>query len=107
MQFATTRVGKSTLLQRAAPFSKWRYYTLDDYDVLRQVESDPRSLWAGASQVINDKVQKVPSLLPAIKRAVDSDPTRFVLSGSANPFLMRHVSESLAGRVRSILFSNQ
>lgn len=92
------QVGKSTLLQRAAPFSKWRYYTLDDYDVLRQVESDPRSLWAGASQVIIDEVQKAPSLLPAVKRAVDSGPTRFVLSGSANLLLMRHVSESLAGR---------
>lgn len=43
-------------------------------------------------------MQKAPSLLSAIKRAVDSGSTRFVLSGSANLLLMRRVSESLAGR---------
>jgi len=92
------QVGKSTLLRHAAPFAEWRYVTLDDYDVLRQAEVNPRALWAGASRIVIDEVQKVPELLSAIKRTVDSSSTRFVLSGSANLLLMRHVSESLAGR---------
>jgi len=94
------QVGKSTLLQHAEPFASWQYYTLDDFDVLQQAERDPRALWAGASAVVLDEVQKVPALLPAIKHAVDqaNGKLRFVLSGSANLLLMQHVSESLAGR---------
>lgn len=94
------QVGKSTLLRQAEPFPKWSYYTLDDYDVLQQIARDPNALWAGASNIILDEVQKAPQLLPAVKRAVDkaSGKLRFVLSGSANLLLMQHVSESLAGR---------
>jgi hypothetical protein len=94
------QVGKSTLLQRAEPFSSWRYHTMDDFDTLRQVRENPTSLWAGAREVVLDEVQKSPELLPAIKRAVDERPGyyRFVLSGSANLLLMGKVSESLAGR---------
>lgn len=94
------QVGKSTLLQRAEPFSRWKYLTLDDYDVLRQAETAPQALWAGAEQVVLDEVQKAPALLSAVKQAVDQSqkPVQFVLSGSANLLLMRQVSESLAGR---------
>jgi predicted AAA+ superfamily ATPase len=94
------QVGKSTLLRQAAPFAQWKYYTFDDYDVLRQAESDPKALWAGAGDVVLDEVQKSPAVVLAVKQAVDSnrEPPRFVLSGSANLLLMRQVSESLAGR---------
>ncbi len=94
------QVGKSTLLRHAEPLAGWKYYTLDDFDVLQQVERDPRALWAGTLNLIIDEVQKAPQLLPAVKRAVDESDRqiRFVLSGSANLMLMQHVSESLAGR---------
>lgn len=94
------QVGKSTLLRHAQPFASWQYYSLDDFDVLQQAERDPRALWAGASTIVLDEVQKVPTLLPAIKQAVDqaNGKLRFLLSGSANLLLMQHVSESLAGR---------
>lgn len=97
------QVGKSTLLQHAEPVNRWRYHTLDDFDVLRQAERDPAALWAGAGDVtgvVIDEVQKAPGLLSAVKQAVDrrSGSLRFVLSGSANLLLMRQVSESLAGR---------
>ena len=94
------QVGKSTLLRNAEPFASWHFHTPDDYDTLRQAREDPRGLWAGAEQVILDEVQKAPDLLTAVKQAVDErhGRTRFVLSGSANLLLLRHVSESLAGR---------
>jgi len=38
------QVGKSTLLRRAAPFSGWRYRTMDDFDTLRQTRDNPQSL---------------------------------------------------------------
>ena len=73
---------------------------MDDFDTLRQVQENPASLWAGATTVVIDEVQKAPALMPAIKRAVDESPGRyrFVLSGSADLLLMGKVSESLAGR---------
>ena len=45
-------------------------------------------------------MQQEPSLLSAVKRAIDRDRKagRFLLTGSANLLLMRQVSESLAGR---------
>lgn len=93
------QVGKSTLLANEAPFSGWRYITLDDFDALAQARRDPSALWAGAAGVVLDEVQKAPGLLDAVKLAVDRDPSlRFALSGSANLLLMQHVGESLAGR---------
>ena len=87
------------LLRHAEPFRRWRYHTLDTFDVRERVAGDPRSLWAGVKQVVLDEVQKAPELLLAVKQAVDEDRSlRFVLSGSANLLLMRQVSESLAGR---------
>ena len=94
------QVGKSTLLNKELPFAEWRYHTLDNLDTLAQAQSDPASLWAGSNRVVLDEVQRVPSVLLAVKQAVDEDPKRyrFVLSGSANLLLMQHVTESLAGR---------
>lgn len=94
------QVGKSTLLRNASPFSEWQFRTMDDFDVLQQAQTNPEALWAGTDRIILDEVQKVPTLLPAIKQTVDENPGRyrFVLSGSANLLLMSQVSESLAGR---------
>lgn len=94
------QVGKSTLLQHAAPFRDWKFVSLDDFDVLRQAQEHPEALWAGSERIVLDEVQKAPDLLSAVKRAVDRAPRRyrFVLSGSANLLLLRQVSESLAGR---------
>ncbi len=94
------QVGKSTLLHHADPFKSWRFYNMDDFEVLRQANQAPGALWAGTQKVVLDEVQKAPGLLAAVKQAADTRPGhyRFVLSGSANLLLMRQVSESLAGR---------
>lgn len=94
------QVGKSTLLRHEEPTKRWKYVTLDNLNALRQGERDPAGLWAGADHVILDEVQRLPGILSAVKQAVDEHPRKmhFVLSGSANLLLMRHVSESLAGR---------
>jgi predicted AAA+ superfamily ATPase len=93
------QVGKSTLLANEEPFRDWRYVSLDDYDALDQAHRDPSALWAGTDRIVLDEVQRAPGILTAVKLAVDQDRSRrFALSGSANLLLMRHVSESLAGR---------
>lgn len=51
--------------------------------------------------VIIDEVQRMPSLFPLIRALVDQNRVggRFLLLGSASPTLIRHSSESLAGRI--------
>lgn len=94
------QVGKSTLLKHEKLFVSWKYLTFDDFNLIKQAETDSGSLWAETEHIILDEVQKVPKLLSLIKHAVDKEPLkkRFVLSGSANLLLMHKVGESLAGR---------
>jgi predicted AAA+ superfamily ATPase len=96
------QVGKSTLAQSVADGERAQYLTLDDATVLAAASSDPGGFVAGlGGPVILDEVQRAPGLFPAIKLAVDRDrrPGRFLLTGSADVFLLPTVSESLAGRM--------
>ncbi len=94
------QTGKSTLVQALASDRERLYLTLDDLDVLDQASTAPSDLVARAPRLTIDEIQRQPALLHAVKRAVDTRRTRgrFLLTGSANLLLMRHVSESLAGR---------
>ena len=51
--------------------------------------------------VIIDEIQRMPSLFPLLRALVDRKRTagRFLILGSASPELIRHSSESLAGRI--------
>lgn len=52
--------------------------------------------------VILDEAQSFPEIFPKLRGAIDADRGRhhrFLLLGSVSPALMRHVSESLAGRL--------
>ncbi|MFO0827494.1 MAG: ATP-binding protein [Phycisphaerales bacterium] len=93
------QTGKSTLVQTQLPRER-RYFSLDDIDVHDVAVRDPASLLGGALPVTLDEIQRVPSLLHAVKRSIDRHRVagQFLLTGSANLLLMRRVSESLAGR---------
>jgi predicted AAA+ superfamily ATPase len=93
------QAGKSTLVQLLTPGER-RFHSLDDFDVADLAQRDPEALLAGFTPVTLDEVQRQPSLLSAVKRAIDRNRRagQFLLTGSANLLLMRQVSESLAGR---------
>jgi predicted AAA+ superfamily ATPase len=93
------QTGKSTLAQAFAP-GRRRFLSLDDLDAIDAARRDPEVLVGGDQPVTLDEVQREPELLRAVKRAIDRRrrPGQFLLTGSANLLLMRHVSESLAGR---------
>jgi predicted AAA+ superfamily ATPase len=67
--------------------------------VLDQAERNPDSLLA-TRPVILDEVQRAPQILLAVKRAVDRHRRAgdFILTGSANLLLMKHLADTLAGR---------
>ena len=95
--------GKTTLVQMIAPARA--YISLDDNNYFHVAHNDPSGFIESLpSEVTIDEVQRVPSLLPAIKQSVDNDrkPGRFILTGSANLLLLPKVSESLAGRMEVI-----
>jgi len=96
------QTGKSTIAQAIAEERNGQYVTLDDPAVTGIARSDPSSLIDAAGDfLVIDEVQHAPELFPAIKIAVDRDnrPGRFLLTGSANVFLLPKLSESLAGRM--------
>jgi predicted AAA+ superfamily ATPase len=97
------QVGKSTLVQ-ALCRRAWKasYLTLDDRTLLDAALTDPDGLLAAQSgPVAIDEVQHAPDLLRAVKLQVDRhrQPGRFLLTGSANVLTLKHVSETLAGRI--------
>ncbi len=91
------QTGKTTLTQAIKPART--YFTLDDVGILDQAERNPDTLLS-TRPVILDEVQRVPQLLLAVKRAVDAHRHAgdFILTGSANLLLMKHVTDTLAGR---------
>jgi len=98
------QVGKTTLAK--AIKSAWPQNTVyldlelpSDLNKLREPE-----LYLGQFTdvlVIIDEIQRMPSLFPLIRALVDQKRVagRFLILGSASPDLLRHASESLAGRI--------
>ena len=96
------QTGKSTLARSVADERAAAYLSLDDPALLGLARSDPFALISGQDGlVVIDEVQHAPELFPAIKRVVDANPRpgQFLLTGSANIFLLPRLAESLAGRM--------
>jgi predicted AAA+ superfamily ATPase len=94
------QVGKSTLLRHALP--KAAYVTLDDPELRTLAQTEPKLFLARYKPpVIIDEVQYAPELFPLLKMNVDASqaPGSYWLSGSQQFHLMKHVAESLAGRL--------
>lgn len=93
--------GKSTLLQKMLP--DYEYVTFDDFMVLEHFNEDPEGFMVQhKNRVIFDEAQKAPDIFTRVKKVVDENRQKkgiFVLSGSSQFTLLRHVSESLAGRI--------
>jgi predicted AAA+ superfamily ATPase len=95
------QVGKTTVLERLSRKNR-TYVTLDDPRVLTLAREDPAMFFERFSTpLLIDEIQYAPHLLSYIKMRVDRDrkPGQFWLTGSQQFHLMKHVSESLAGRV--------
>jgi predicted AAA+ superfamily ATPase len=91
--------GKTTLCRQAFP--KLAYANLEQPDTREFARSDPRGFLAELSAgAVIDEIQRVPELLSWIQVEVDNDPSpgRFILTGSHQFELSRHISQSLAGR---------
>lgn len=100
------QVGKTTLARTTFPAAT--YLDLEQPAIRQAFTEDPafqidRRLEAASSgRLILDEIQSVPALFAVLRGAIDAHRRqhgRFILLGSAQPTLIRQVSESLAGRV--------
>lgn len=98
------QVGKSTLAKLTAAGSKKPVLYLD-----MELQSDRRKVEDAESffeanrdkLIVIDEIQQMPGLFTALRPEIDAlrKPGRFIITGSANPQLIKGVSESLAGRI--------
>ncbi len=90
--------GKTTLVRSLFP--DHTYLSLESPDNRAQALTDPRGFLARGRQLILDEIQRAPDLLSYLQEIVDQDKVsgRFILTGSHNLFLMKAVSQTLAGR---------
>ena len=99
------QVGKTTLARSVFPAH--RYFDLEDPLTADRFRRDARFELdaADGAGLVLDEAQAVPAVFAALRGAVDarrSDFGRFVVLGSAQPALVRGMSESLAGRAAII-----
>ena len=96
--------GKTTLARQVAAGAGARIFDLENPDDAAALENPMLALESLRGLVVLDEVQRRPELFPVLRVLMDreSAPAKFLLLGSASPFLVRSVTESLAGRVAFI-----
>lgn len=92
--------GKTTLVKEI--FSDYTYINLEDNDQRERALADPVGfvkLLKG--NVIFDEIQNCPDLFSQLQVESDADekPGRYIISGSRNLAMSKHIRQSLAGRV--------
>lgn len=96
--------GKTTLARELFRRVKGSFFDLENRQDLARLQDPVRALGDLRGLIILDEVQKQPGLLETLRVLADRRPRRasFLILGSASPDLLRHSSESLAGRVHFI-----
>src|SRR3989442_14177540 len=94
--------GKTTLARyyEGRPDTHW--FDLENYVHRSRLEDNPMGTLASLrGRIVLDEVQLLPELFPILRVLADRPemPARFLLLGSASPRLVRHASETLAGRL--------
>lgn len=98
------QVGKTTLARNLLPADSPNYFDLENPEVEAQLSAPLTALRDLCNLVVIDEVQHAPELFRVLRVLLDRPgvPARFLLLGSASPWLLRQTSESLAGRVEVI-----
>lgn len=98
------QVGKTTLAHMVAEGKKTFFFDLENPADLARLSAPMQALEPLRGMVVIDEIQRLPGLFPVLRVLADRPriPARFLILGSADPHLVRGVSESLAGRVSHI-----
>ena len=94
------RAGKTFLLRHLFPQAS--YHLFEDPDVVARFRHDPQGFLDGVRlPAVLDEIQNVPEVFNFVRTRIDRQPRRvgqWFLTGSQEAGLMRHVTESMAGR---------
>ena len=95
------QAGKTTLARQISQNRPTHYFDLEDAAVLRRLAEPKAALEPLKGLVVLDEMQRRPELFALLRILADRRPlpARFLILGSASPWMVRGVSESLAGRV--------
>ena len=93
--------GKTTLARLIAEREPCTYFDLENPVDIRRLSAPMKTLEEISGLAIIDEIQRRPDLFELLRVLVDrpKNPVRFLILGSASPYLVKGVSESLAGRV--------
>ena len=96
--------GKTTLARILAKAFETHYLDLESPGDLARLQNPQLFLEPLKGLVVIDEVQLRPDLFPLLRVLADreNNPARFLLLGSASPSLLKHASDSLAGRLEFV-----
>jgi predicted AAA+ superfamily ATPase len=96
--------GKTTLARELVPAKSHNYFDLEDPESLARLAEPNLALRPLKGLVVIDEVQRRPDLFPILRVLADRKPlpARFLILGSASPDLVKHSSETLAGRLETV-----
>ena len=99
--------GKTALARHYATGKKTEYFDLENPTDARRLENPLLALEPLDGLVVIDEIQRKPELFQLLRVLVDRQPlpARFFILGSASPDIIRHSSETLAGRIEFIYMS--
>jgi uncharacterized protein len=96
--------GKTTLARQFVSAESINYFDLEEFQSLARLTEPDIALRPLKGLVVIDEIQRRPDLFPLLRVLADRRPlpARFLILGSASPDLMKHSSETLAGRLETI-----
>lgn len=97
--------GKTTLARQFVPADSVNYFDLEDPQSLARLAEPNLALRPLKGLVVIDEIQRRPELFPLIRVLADRKPlpARFLILGSAAPELLSQSSETLAGRLETVI----
>ncbi len=97
--------GKTTLAREFLPESSVNYFDLEDPLSLARLDEPMTALGSLSGLIVIDEVQLRPDLFPVLRVLADRKnyEGRFLILGSASGNLLRQSSESLAGRMETLI----
>jgi len=96
--------GKTTLARLFGNNRTTTYFDLESQPDIKRLQNPEMVLDSLKGLVVLDEIQAMPSLFQTLRVMADraGDACRYLILGSAAPDIIKHVSESLAGRVEFV-----
>ena len=96
--------GKTTLARLFGNNRTTTYFDLESQPDIKRLQNPEMVLDSLKGLVVLDEIQAMPSLFQTLRVLADraGDACRYLILGSAAPDIIKHVSESLAGRVEFV-----